>query len=193
MKVFIFLYPIWQYFDSCMVDHLRPSKTANNNFLRINDIIDARYRQRGYKIFWLMFSKEDKSSEPDMSIFSSYIRINEKDAIIACGVSFATHVEEKKYPKPEFIFSQMPGITELMVGGFHQWDCVNKIAKYAYEKAIPVLVDEDTTELFFGRTRLFGDIPLIRENTLPEDLGLEGLRIGLYRKMREGKPWFARI
>jgi hypothetical protein len=172
---------------------LRPSKTANNNFRRINDIIDARYRRRDYKIFWLMFSKEDSPQEPDLSIVSNYIKINEEDFILAAGVSFDTHINEKKYPEPEFIFSQIPEITELIVGGFHQWDCVNKIAKHAYEKRIPVLVDEDTTELFFERTRLFGDIPLIRENTLPEDLGLEGLKIGLYRKMREGKPWFARI
>lgn len=193
MKAFIFLYPISHYFDSYLVNHLKPHETANNNFRRINDIIDTRYRQRGYKIFWVMFSKEDNLQESDLSIASIYIRIDEKDIIVAAGVSLNKHVTEKKYPDPEFIFSKIPEITELVVGGFHQWDCVNKIAQYAHEKGIPVLVDEDTTELFFERTFSFGDIPLIREKITSEDLGLEGLKIGLYRKMREDKPWFVRI
>jgi hypothetical protein len=193
MKIFLFLYPISPYFDSCLIDHLKLNKNANNNFRRINDIIEVRYRQRGYKIFWVMFSKEDNLQEPDLSIVSNYITIDERDIVVAAGVSFNKHISDKKYPDPKFIFNQIPEITELIVGGFHQWDCVNKTAKHAYEKGIPVLVDEDTTELFFTRNSLFGDMPLIREKITPEDLGLEGLEIGLYRKMREGKPWFVRI
>lgn len=199
MKVFLFLYPINYYFDSCLVDYLKPFENANNNFRRINDIIDARYRQRGYKVFWLMFSKENNPQEPDLSTISSYIRIDEKDSIIACGVSFDVHVKKKEYPDPEFVFNQIPGITELVVGGFHQWDCVDKIAEYAcfgyppFEKDIPVIVDEDTTDYFFSRTSSCGDIPLIRKKITSEDLGLNGLEIGLHRKMREGKPWFTRI
>jgi len=193
MKAFIFLYPISPYFDNCLVDHLRPSKNANNNFRRINDIIEARYRQKGYKIFWLIFSKENNPWEPDLSLVSDYIYIDKEDEIIAVGISFNKYTSEYAYPDHDFIFNQMPEISEAVIGGFHQWDCVNKIAKYFYEKRMPVLVDEDTTELFFVRTVAFGDIPLIREEIKPEDLGLEGLKIGIYRKMREGKPWFARI
>lgn len=193
MKAFIFLYPISQYFDSCLVDHLRPSKDANNNFRRINDIIDTRYRQKDYKIFWLIFSKENNPWEPDLSLVSDYIRIDKEDEIIAVGISFNKHISDYVYPEHDFIFNQMPEITKAIVGGFHQWDCVNKIAKYIHEKGIPVLVDEDTTELFFTRTSAFGDIPLMREDIKPEDLGLEGLEVGLYRKMREGRPWFIRV
>lgn len=193
MKAFIFLYPISPYFDSCLIDHLRPNKNANNNFRRINDIIDARYRQKGYKILWLIFSKEENSWEPDLSLVSDYIRIDKEDEIIAVGISFNKHTSECLYPDHDFIFSQMPEITEAIIGGFHQWDCVNKMAKYFYEKKISVLVDEDTTELFFARTAAFGDIPLVRKDITLEDLGLEGLTLGLYRKMREDRPWFIRV
>ena len=193
MRAFIFLYPIKKYFDTCLVEHLGLSKDSNNNFRRINDIIDVRYRQKGYVIYWLMFGAAENPKKPDLSTVSNYVRILKEDTILAAGVSFKEHTAKEKYPDLEFILRQMPNLTELAVGGFHQWDCVNKLAKHAYQKGIPVFIDEDTTEEFFKRTSQLGDIPLIREEITFESLGLQGLKIGLFRKMREGKPWFIQI
>ena len=140
-----------------------------------------------------MFSKEDGSKDYDLSIASRYIRRQEGDRIIASGISFKTHTEKFEYPDPEFVLKQIPSLGILVVGGFHQWDCVDKLAEHAFRKGIPTFVDEDTTETFFERTSNLGDIPLIREEITFEDLGLKDLKIGLFRKMREDKPWFIQI
>ena len=193
MKAFVFLYPIKHYFDEYLVDHLKVSGKANNNFGRINDIIDVRYRQKDYNIWWVMFSKEDGSREPDLAIASNCIRMRPGDKVIASGISLKTHTEEFKYPDPEFILGQIPDLTGIVIGGFHQWDCVNKLASYAYHKGLLTIVDEDTTETFFERISSLGDVPLIRKEITFEALGLEGLKVGLFRKRREGKPWFTQI
>ena len=191
--MFLFLYPITRYFEACLVDCLRLFKGANNNFRRINDIIDARYRKRGYSVNWLMFSKERDLESPDLSLLSSYLRVMREDNLLVSGISFKEHTIQKKYPNLEVIFGQIPKLEKLVIGGFHQWDCVNKLAKYAYRKGIPTLVDEDTTDMFFITTYRCRDIPLIRNEFTSESLGLKGLEIGLFRKMREGKPWFTQI
>jgi len=150
--MFLFLYPINRYFETCLVDCLGLFERANNNFKRINDIIDARYREKGYSINWLMFSEEGDPESPDLSLLSSYLRIMKKDNLLVSGISFKEYIIQKKHPDPKIIFRQISKPRELVVGGFHQWDCVNKLARHAYLKGIPTLVDEDTTDMFFITT-----------------------------------------
>jgi hypothetical protein len=80
-------------------------------------------------------------------------------------VSLRRHKKEKIYPDPEYIFSQLPPeIDNLMIGGFHFDDCVERIAAAAYLKRYGyVWVDEDVTDFFFAYTILCGEIPFIRE------------------------------
>jgi len=120
----------------------------------LNTCIDQRYRQHGYQITYLLFK--------DHSL-SDMIELQPRDKIIYTDIDFKTHttplgspsnsgyfnLNEKRflYPNPDLIIDQLNNPSELRVAGFHLWDCVEKIAKRAYERGIPTLVDEDLTEL----------------------------------------------
>lgn len=193
MKVFLFLYPVRQFFSDRIETSPPALREGNHNPGRISDIIDARYRQRGYAINWLMFSTNEDPEKPDLSIVSSYIKICEEDTILVAGVSFKEHLIGEKYPDPLFILAQIPDLTELVLGGFHQWDCVDKLAQCAHQRGILTLVDEDTTEMFFARTFLCGEVPLIRGGFTLSDLGIREDMIEFARAARENKPWFVQI
>jgi len=51
MKKFLFLYPIREYIDRA----LGPLPNTDRVIKRLNRIIDIRYRQQGFHIYWLMF------------------------------------------------------------------------------------------------------------------------------------------
>ena len=190
MKAFLFLYPIEKYFERSLKMN-RIAFMEDNNFpKRINEIIDARYRQKGYRINWLMFSTDYDSTKPDLFSVSKYIIINQEDNVLTAGISF---IEEKIYPDIDFILSQIPGLTELVLGGFHSSDCVEKIAKYVYRKGIQVIVDEDTTDLFFSITSLCGEIPLIRNSLTLDDLGISEVYAEFVIEERSKKPWLVQI
>lgn len=55
---------------------------------RFNKIIDARYRQKGYRVYWLLFGMEGNPGKPDTSMLDTRIKILKKDRIISLGVSF---------------------------------------------------------------------------------------------------------
>ncbi len=216
MKIFLFLYPFDTYFAKLKGVYKARFDACGYDFRRINDIIDARYRQVGYQVMWLMPSTKidpndslaarlislystfrgvplDDLKEPDLSLLSQDITIHEKDTIITIDLHsyFPRGKERKDHPNLELIiFEKIPKATELVLGGFHQWDCVDKLAQYAHEHGISVLVDEDTTDMFFSRTSLQGTIPLIRKN--PFRL----LKPGDSKRAveeRKGKPWFLPI
>ena len=189
MKIFLFLYPIKQYFKS-EINNSFLFRKKNHDPKRINSIINARYREKGYQMAWLMFSDPNEALRPDISSVSDYVEILKDDIIIVSGVSFEKHLKEKKYPEYVFILAQMPHTTELVLGGFHQWDCVDKLAEHAYRSKISTRVDEDTTELFFLSTVLKGEIPLIRKKFTLKDMGINNQWLIFAKKARRGKPWF---
>lgn len=118
------------------------------------------------------------------------INIKPTDKILSSGIPFV-FMRYHKYPEPAYILSQLPqDLEQLVIGGFHQWDCVDKVAQTAYEKGIPIIVDEDTTEIFFkgGSSKL--STPLIRENFTSE---LSGFFLEYAREVRLKKPWFAQL
>ncbi len=190
MKAFLFLYPVNEYFEICLQQCQRDFTKNHYNHERINDIIDARYRQKGYAIHWLLFSAAGDSKKPDLSTISNCIKTSKKDIFLTAGVSFEEHAKGKKYPDPAFILAQIPNLTELALGGFHQWDCVDRLAEYAHQNNMPTFVDEDTTELFFVRTSLCGPIPLVRETLTLEDLGINKQMMKFAKEARKNKPWF---
>ena len=160
------MYPIGRFFDFLVARYYKAFSDNNSNPRRINDIINDRYRKRGYKIYWLMFSDRNDYRKPDLSQASRFIKISKKDIVIAAGISYKNLVIDKKYPEPSFILSQVKHLTKLAIGGFHQWDCVDKLARFAYYQGIPTFVDEDTTEMFFEKSTLSGEIPLYRKQKI---------------------------
>lgn len=194
MKVFLFLYPIREYVEACLEQTFFSYKGHKPE--RLGQIINVRYRQRGYQVIWLLFSDPQAPSQPNLSQISDIFRISEKDSYLACGVTFAFHCSKEIYPDSDDIVKQLPqGIEELVVGGFHQWDCVDRIARCAYESGIPTRVDEDTTQFFFNVTTTEGQIPFIRrKSNLREGFARFGEHwVELASESRKDKPWFEQI
>jgi len=157
VKRFLFLYPIREYIDREITD------APDDLFAleRFNEIIDARYRQCGYQINWLLFSVESRPNIPDLSLIDPRIRIHAKDRIISAGLSRERH-RKYIYPSCKKILVQLNPASELVLGGFHQTDCVDKIARAAHHNGLVVIVDEDTTDQFFKTARLQRIPPVMR-------------------------------
>lgn len=167
------------------VSHLKGVDVRN-----IFEIINARYRDKNYEINWLFFSSEEDPKKPDTGHLPDYVDIRDSDRLLNAGVSFLTHTLETVYPDPHYVLNQLPPHRKLVLDGFHNYDCVNRIARASYDRDVDTFVDEDTTDSFFLTKKLKGEIPLVREKWFLEDMGFRGLKIGWARKYREDKPWF---
>ncbi len=190
MDQYLFLFPTKLFIESSLESCAFERK--GHNPCELFELIDARYRKASYAINWLLFSKDDNLSEPDLSKVPDYVKFHKKDNILNAGISFESHISKKIYADPEYVLNQLPEHQKLILGGFHQWDCVESIAERSYERGIETFVDEDTTELFFSK-KAHHDIPIKREKWDLKALGLAGSPeyvIEYARKSREGKPWF---
>jgi competence CoiA-like predicted nuclease len=168
---------------------------------RLREIIDKRYRKKGYRIVWLMFSSEEDKKQADLTKVSEFIQIKNEDWIFANGVSFIEHTTLRKYPSSARILSRVlkntSSVEELVIGGFHLWDCVEKIALRAYKKGYPVRVDEDLTEHYFCRTCLNGPIPYNRRTSSALRNTLKRMSDDWEReyflRIRQTKPWLEQL
>jgi len=151
---------------------------------KLNACIDWRYRKKGFSINYAIFD--------DCSV-SDIIKLREGDNIIRVGMDATTHRtkgedgEYHNYPDNDYILDQMLPLDKLVVSGFHMWDCVEKLARRAYERGLDVLVDEDMTE-FFG-IKIFK--PSFRVKTYPTENPRErGERwFSMFMKPRATRPW----
>ena len=189
MKVFLFLYPIREYVNAC-IENFRCFEHHGCDPKRLNQVIAARYRAKGYQVGWLFFSDPGEPLLADLTRTSEHIRIEAEDSVFACGVSFDDHVANKTYPDLDPIVARLPRPIEyLVLGGFHQNDCVDKVASAAHSKGIPTFVDEDTTEFFF--TSGSRKIPLVRRRFTLRGFGVTNPTfVGLILEQRKDKPWF---
>ena len=188
-KEYLFLFPIKEYVDGALDSYGR-FKDEKAVVSELTNIIDARYRSQGYGINWLLFSEHENPDSPDLNLVSEYLNVA-GDCILTAGVSFMDHVNNHTYADVDYVLDQLPAHCKLVIGGFHQYDCVDRIAKRSYERGINTFVDEDTTEMFFVRMVL-DEIPLVRnEWTLPA-LGIpeDDWAYDRVVKMRANKPWF---
>jgi len=202
MRKFLFLYPTREYIDR----EIAGTPDDLSVLKRLNAIIDARYRQTGYQVFWLLFGTESEPSTPDASLVDSRINIHETDRIITAGLSREKH-RKYIYPSCKRILAQLNPISKLVIGGFHQSDCVDKIARAAHRDGLDVIVDEDTTDQFFRTTRLQYAPPIMRTReeyasgflTLLESMSslfsseMVDRAIQEHRAERNLKPWLVQI
>lgn len=191
-REFLFLFPIGPYVD----DLARRLCAHGGNPDNLNAIIDARYRRQGYGVNWLLFSPAPRHPRVVMRHVSSWIQVCEEDAVLSAGVTIGNLFDEKVYPDPLFVLAQLPSRTkELVVAGFHQQDCVDRIAAKAHEIYDKVFVDEDLTERFYRRA-VDEHIPLIRDCWDAAAVGIDALRSSLVDRVREyrsQRPWLVQI
>ena len=96
----------------------------------LNRCIDVRYGQKGFKINYVVF---------DGSSVSDIIELQKSDKVIEVGLDFKTHTTKRvngeyPYPDQDYILNQLGKTNVIRIAGFHMWDCVEKLAKRAYER-----------------------------------------------------------
>jgi hypothetical protein len=201
MKSILVLYPIQPYADVLIGEEELPEIKV-----RYGEIYQGFIRKRypNFQMVCVMFSASGDLAKPDTFQLLKGFSVNGSDIIGACGVTFEHHCKKHIYPKEEKIIGLCPQpVEELVVTGFHLWDCVDKVAKYAYSQGINVSVDEDLTELFFysvrgpGGTPPILTIPISREKSL-KHTRKELKKAGKFflrrsRAERKQKPWMAQI
>lgn len=188
MKEFAFLYPIPEYIDFEIKNHGWHEQGGLENFKKkygdtLNKCIDLRYRQNGFEINFVNF---------DNHSISEVVNVQVSDRIIKADIDYKTHTTEQPdgtflYPNPDHILDQLPRSKTLTIGGFHMWDCVEKLAKRAYERELDVLVDEDLTEFFVGRL----NDPDFRIDRFPsfDPAKLGKFWFEFFMNTRKKKPW----
>jgi len=128
-KEFVFLYPILQIINIEIENHGWSHEGGSKKFRikygnMLNECVDLRYRQKDFRINWAIFD--------DCSV-SKVIKIQSSDRIIKVGLDFKNHIAKEIYPDQNYILSQLNGVQIIKIAGFHMWDCVEKLAKRAYE------------------------------------------------------------
>jgi hypothetical protein len=123
---------------------------------------------------------------PDYNQVPSYVDLRSEDRILNAGLSLERFLESKAHFDPFFILDQLPDHEKLVLGGFHQYDCVEKVAKASCLRGVDTFVDEDTTHMFFKNHALHGT-PLIREDWSLRGFGYSEHSISRIRKARKGK------
>ncbi|MFH1607868.1 MAG: hypothetical protein ABIA78_01930 [archaeon] len=153
----------------------------------LNKCIDKRYREKGFKINWVIFK--------DHTI-SNVIDVQDGDIIIEADIDFRTHTTKRvdgtyQYPNNDFILNHIGDSSLVRIAGFHRWDCVDKLAKRAYERKNSVLVDEDLTEMFYGRfkDKNFRVDKYPTYNPRQFDTKEDDYLFKQFMKARENKPW----
>ena len=186
MKEFLFMYPVSDYINWEIRNGswLSKTKIPYRRFYKemINKTINQRYRENGFGINFAIFNNGS---------ISNIIDLQKSDKVVEVGLDFETHCSKKIYPKSNFIMESLgltPQNTEhLRIAGFHMWDCVEKIAKKAYEQGFDTLVDEDLTEFFSGRLRDQN----FRTNRYPtfRPRELNGEQFRSFMEARKERPW----
>lgn len=189
MNEFLYLYPIYEFAKPLVGTSKWDSGEKDNIYQRLAEIIRARYRQTDTRINWLLFSRSKNSLEPDLSVATQELFLPD-DRLLVSGITFDDLIVNKQYPNLDFILSYLlPTPDNLVIAGFHLWDCVDKLAAMAYNSGIPTTVDEDLTELFFFGYDS-GKIPTIRT---ARKLGIPEYMVDYCRKSRINKPWLTQV
>ena len=143
-KVFLYLYPIEEFLEWSILEVLQ--STYDTILPIINSLIDRRYRQKGYKIVYALYS--------DKELFG--LEEKDGDSIIYTDVTFSEAINvnmridfEAKYPDEDNLLNQLGNIDELVVAGYHGADCVRRVAEKAVQRGIDTIVDLDLTDVFF--------------------------------------------
>lgn len=188
MKQFVFLYPIPEIINFEIENHGWSEKGGVDSFRQkykklLNASIDARYRQKDFGINYAVF---------DGSPISDVIDIQQSDRIIEVGLDFKTHTTKQSngeypYPNQDHILNQLNRTKIIRIAGFHMWDCVERLAKKAYERGLDTLVDEDLTDFFSGRLR-DPDFKIDKYSTY-NPRQKQGSMFDMFIEARKERPW----
>lgn len=198
VKAFLFLYPIKVYVHAVVYPALTPE---SKQFL--TKVMHRRYRANGFRVYWLAFSKDQNRDVPDRKqIEDGLFSVEPEDQVLNAGITLAELINGQ-YADPRHIGNQLSdNTTKIVIGGFHQWDCVDKMAAYFWSAGLETIVDEDLTDVGLGRFLSIGrnksSCRLLSPNELMEfeldrqetDIGMSNSLLEAARLARAEKPWF---
>lgn len=148
--------------DDCQLG----GSTRQKLMARLAQIVDARYRERGYRVFWLTLSQRIDPLLPNNQFVDDRVDICPEDTLLTSGLTVQRYNESSYRSSFYWVINQMKAWPEeFVVGGFHLWDCVDKFAAEASRRGIPTRVDEDTTNYFIGMASYFRKYPPILRET----------------------------
>ncbi len=141
----------------------------------LNQCIDARYRQKGFSINYVLSRG---------ATISPHLDIKESDRLIYVNGQHTIIQEDSNY-----VLDEIGNVRELRVGGFHFSDCVQRFAEIAYFRGLSVLVDDELTELFGG----FFENPEFNPEGYPSIDPRKRMRledfVQLFVNNRKERPW----
>lgn len=179
-RKFLFLYPTQRIFDWEIENGAYPNSIATfrkKYFSMFNSCIDLRYRQKDFVVNWAVFDDSD---------FCEDVEVQRGDVVFNVGMTEKEHYLRKVYPSSGLIIDLLGDVNELVVGGFHTYDCCARVAAEAYSRGIDVLVDEEVGERFHW----FVDEPILDLGNYPGCI-LSDETISFRRFNPEmGCPWF---
>ena len=178
-NVHAFFLSVYEEFFTKTLDLGLPAGSFRNRFRLINVLLD-RYRAEGYKVGWLLFSNENNPKIPDESRTSDIFQIKPQDYKVAARITYRDHIGKHKYPNEAEVLKAIEGLDSLVVGGFHESDCVGRFSSKANEIGIPASVDPLLTDLFFWKMK----------ETFDHDVYARMISTGhLDPEMHEADPW----
>lgn len=167
---YIFLFPVKEFFLGC--EKSCHSLDFDREVHMLDLLINARYGcGSGYEMNWLLFSSRQDRNKPDIRSVDARMPVLETGRLLVAGTTYA-EMRRYIYFDPAYVLSQIPNVRKLVVGGFHDDDCVDRVAAAAHARGLETLVDEDTTEMFFNRRALGIKIPLERNGWSIKDFGM---------------------
>ncbi len=166
MKAVLIMYPIFTYADGD--SHIRKANALylskwrrlwqsaldlskgefRDRFRLINKLIEE-YRGQDHRVYWGVFSDPKNKSKVGPKSISDIFEVREEDKTLPVGVTAEELIHDYKYPNEQYILNQMPNLSSLVLGGFHETDCVSRIAVQAGKIGIPTKIDRFLTEHFF--------------------------------------------
>lgn len=133
-KVFVLLFPQKEYLG-----------TRKRNISLFNDCIKQRYIDNGYMFFVVKYKGSDLG-------FATLTPNQIVDADITFDHSSSNTTKNWRYANFNLIAKQLKieNYKQVVVGGFHCFDCVEKLANEIYKLNSNVLIDTDLTEQFWN-------------------------------------------
>lgn len=146
-KVFLYMYPIEEFINILTFDDDYYTKYRREKPLKaLNETIDLRYRNNGYKVVYILYKDKDvyglDVKDNDEVVHTN---INFEDALI-----YNEELDIPTVPSEQIIVNQLKDVDELVVGGFHFSESVKRVAEIALNNGIDALVDLELTDLFFS-------------------------------------------
>lgn len=133
-KAFILLFPQKEYLT-----------LGQSNTQLFNDCIKQRYKDKGYDFFLVKFKGSDLGfiTEKPNTVIEVNISFEESNIYSSKSWKYADFKNIAKQLK-------IKDYSNVVIGGFHCFDCVQKLATETYKFNKNTLIDTDLTELFWN-------------------------------------------